>query len=130
MQDSNTPLEINPVATPERPSGRRVRLALYVGLCLVASLAPLIFESARHTSGESGAAETIGAFVGMFALAVLTFPAGVVPVLLWWLLVRSGVATPSEGVAVLMPVFIAAGYLQWFVWIPKFVRRRSKVASS
>ncbi|MBT9553921.1 MAG: hypothetical protein IV088_24010 [Hydrogenophaga sp.] len=129
MQDSNTPLRTDPVATPEKPSGRRVRIALYVGLCLVVSLAPMVLEIARYPDGESRVAEMLGAFGGLLALAVLTFPAGVVAVFLWWLLVWNGIATPSEGVAAVVPVFIAVGYLQWFVWIPKFVRRGSKADS-
>lgn len=129
MQDRSTPSQTDLLSIPDKSSGRRVRIALYVGLCLVASLVPLFLESARAPDGESGVAEAISAFGGLLALAVLTFPAGFVPVVLWWLLVGSGIATPSEGVATLMPVFIAAGYLQWFVWIPKFVRRGSKAAS-
>lgn len=129
MQDRNTPSQTDQLSTPDKPSGRRVRIALYVGLCLVASLVPLFLESARAPGGESGVAETLGAVGGLVALAVLTFPAGIVPVLLCWLLVWNGIATPSEGVAAVMPVFIAVGYLQWFVLVPKFVRRGSKAAS-
>lgn len=129
MQDCNTPSQTDSLAAPDKPSGRRVRITLYVGLCFVTALIPLFLESARSPDGESGVVELTGALGGLLALAVLTFPAGFVPVLLWWLLVWSGIATPSEGVAAVMPVFIAAGYLQWFVWIPKFVRRGSKAAS-
>lgn len=129
MQDRNTPPLTDSLAALEKPSGRRVRIALYVGLCLVASLVPLFLEAARSPDADSGVAGTIGAFGGLLALAVLTFPAGFVPVFLWWLLVWNGIATPSEGVAAVMPVFIAAGYLQWFVWIPKLARRGSKAAS-
>ena len=129
MQDRNTPPQTDLLSTPDKPSGRRVRIALYVGLCLVAALVPLFLESARAPDGDSGVAEMMGAFGGLLALAVLTFPAGVVAVPLWWLLVGNGIATPSEGVAGVMPVFTVAGYLQWFVWIPKFVRRGSKEAS-
>lgn len=129
MQDRNTPSQTDQLSTPDKPSWRRFRIALYVGLCLVASLAPLFLEIARYPDGESRVAEMIGALGGLLALAVLTFPAGIVPVLLCWLLVWNGIATPSEGVAAVVPVFIAVGYLQWFVWIPKFVRRGSKAAS-
>lgn len=120
--------QTSPLATLEKPPGRRVRIALYVGLCLVASLVPLFLESARAPDGDNGVAEMMGAFGGLLALAVLTFPAGIVPVLLWWLLVWNGIATPSEGVAGVMPVFIAVGYLQWFVLVPKLARRGSKAA--
>lgn len=129
MQDRNTPPLTDSLSTPDKPSGRRFRIALYVGLCLVASLAPMFLEIARYPDGESRVAEMIGALGGLLALAVLTFPAGIVPVLLCWLLVWNGIATPSEGVAAMVPVFIAVGYLQWFVWIPKFVRRGSKATS-
>lgn len=129
MQDSNAQLQADPVATPDKPYGRRVRIALYVGLCLVVSLVPMVLEIARYPDGESHVAEMLDAIGGLLALAVLTFPAGVVAVPLWWLLVWNGIATPSEGVATVVPVFIAVGYLQWFVWIPKFVRRGSKAAS-
>lgn len=94
MQDRNTPPQTDLLSTPDKPFGRRVRIALYVGLCLVASLAPLFLEIARYPEGESRAAEMIGALGGLLALAVLTFPAGFVPVVLWWLLV--GVASPRR----------------------------------
>lgn len=129
MQDRNTQFQTDQLSTPGQPPGRRVRIALYVGLCLVASLVPLFLESARAPDGDSGVAEMMGAFGGLLALAVLTFPAGIVPVLLWWLLVWNGIATPFEGVGALTPVFIAVGYLQWFVLVPKLARRGSKAAS-
>lgn len=129
MQDRNTPPQTDLFSTPDKPSGRRVRIALYVGLCLVVSLVPLVLEIAHYPDGESRVAEMLGAFGGLLALAVLTFPAGIVPVFLWWLQVWNGIATPSEGVAGVMPVFIAVGYLQWFVWIPRLARRGSKAAS-
>lgn len=121
--------QTSPLATLEQPRGRRVRVALYVGLCLVVSLAPMVLEIARYPDGASRVAEMLGAIGGLLALAVLTFPAGVVAVPLWWLLVGNGIATPSEGVAAVMPVFTAAGYLQWFVLLPKLARRVSKSAS-
>lgn len=129
MQDRNPPPQTEQLSTPDKPSGRRVRIALYVGLCLVASLVPLFLESARAPDGDSGVAEMMGAFGGLLALAVLTFPVGIVPVLLWWLLVWNGIATPFEGVGALLPVFIAVGYLQWFVLVPRLARRGSKAPS-
>lgn len=126
---ANSLPQTSPLATLEQPRGRRLRIALYVGLCLVVSLAPMVLEIARYPDGASRVAEMLGAIGGLLALAVLTFPAGVVAVPLWWLLVWNGIATPSEGVVAVMPVFTVAGYLQWFVWIPKYVRRGSKAAS-
>ncbi|MDQ7746271.1 hypothetical protein [Hydrogenophaga pseudoflava] len=129
MHDRDTLSQTDQLSTLHKPRGRRVRIALYVGLCLVASLVPLFLESARAPHGDSGVAEMLGAIGGLLALAVLTFPAGVVAVPLWWLLVWNGIATPSEGVAAVMPVFTVAGYLQWFVLVPKLARRGSKAAS-
>lgn len=132
MKDLNTPHRTNQLVAPDKASGRRVRIAIYVLLCVAASLVPQALALLQYPSFEGDGAEVIQAIDmlralgGLLALAVLTFPVGVVAVLLWMPMVTSGIATPFEGVGALLHVFIVLGYLQWFVWIPKLVCRRSK----
>lgn len=123
MQNRNTPPQTDSLVATGKPSGRRVRIVWYVVLCVAASLVPLALQIANYPAWESDGIEFVRSLGGLLALAVLTFPVGFVPVLLWMLLVVPGIATPFEGVAALFPVFIVMGYLQWFVWIPRFVRR-------
>lgn len=129
MQNRNTPPQTDSLVATGKPSGHRVRIVWYFVLCVAASLVPLALEIAHYPALESDGAEVVRALGGLLALAVLTFPAGFVPAVLWWLLIVPGIATPFEGVAALLPVFIALGYMQWFVWIPKFMSRSSKTAS-
>lgn len=129
MQNSSTPPQTDSLVATGKPSGHRVRIVWYFVLCVAASLVPLALEIAHYPALESDGAEVVRALGGLLALAVLTFPAGFVPAVLWWLLITPGIATPLEGVAALLPAFLAVGYMQWFVWIPKFVLRNSRTAS-
>lgn len=109
-----------------------MRIVVYVLLCVAASLAPQFLAFLDYPVVESDGAnittalEALRALGGLLALAVLTFPAGIVPVLLWFPLVRSGLAPPFEAIAALLPLFTFLGYKQWFVWIPRFVLRNAK----
>lgn len=132
MQHHPTPSPANSRPAPERAPGRRVRIVVYVLLCVAASLVPQFLAFIDYPVVESDSAnittalEALRALGGLLALAVLTFPAGVVPVLLWIPLVRSGLAPPFEAIAGLLPLFAFLGYKQWFVWIPRFVLRHAK----
>lgn len=129
MQIRNISPPTDSLVAAAKPSGRRVRIVWYVVLCVAASLVPLALQIANYPALKSDGIDFVRSLGGLLALAVLTFPVGFVPVCLWLLLVVPGIATPFEGVAALSPVFIALGYMQWFVWIPKFARPHSTTAS-
>ncbi|MCB4366673.1 hypothetical protein KIH07_23300 [Hydrogenophaga taeniospiralis] len=129
MQNLDTPSRTDQLVAPDKKlPGRRIRIVFYVFLCLAASLVPHVLALAQYPTLEGDGADVIRALGGLLALAVLTFPVGVVAVLLWIPLVTSGVASPFEAVSGLLPLFVFLGYKQWFVWIPKFVLRNSKAA--
>lgn len=129
MKSLDTPPRTDELVAPDKRPGRRLRVVFYVLLCVAASLVPPALELANYPALESEALDFVRALGGLLALAVLTFPVGIVPVALWALMVIPGIATPFEGIGVLLPVFAFLGYKQWFVWIPKLVQRRSKAAS-
>lgn len=132
MQHHQTPSPTNSRPASESSPRRRVRIVVYVLLCVAASLVPQFLAFIDYPVVESDSAnvttalEALRALGGLLALAVLTFPAGVVPVLFWILLVRSGLAPANEAIAGLLPLFAFLGYKQWFVWIPQLVLRHAK----
>ena len=82
-----------------------------VGACVAAGLAS---EPAPHYLVRLG--------VGL-AAGALTFPAGLVGLFVATPLIFSGIATPSEAFAIASPVYAVAGYLQWYVVLPRIFRR-------
>lgn len=134
MKNLYTPPKSKLVSTLEPSAGRRVRIFLYVVLCIAAAHIPLVLELANYPASDAeSAAVLLGrALGGLLVLAIFTFPAGFVPALCWWLIVvwpQTSIATPAGGVLLLSPLFIAVGYLQWFVWVPRFVLRNSSAFS-
>jgi hypothetical protein len=94
----------------------------YVILCLLACVTPLALILARIPSGISSSdvsVDTLLAAVGNLAVSVLTYPAGVVGTIAFYALIFVGSATPSEAVLCAAPLYIGAGYFQWYVLIPK-----------
>lgn len=129
MKALETPPRTDQRVAPDKLPGRRLRVVFYVLLCVAASLVPPLLEIANYPALESEALDFVRALGGLLALAILTFPVGIVPIALWVLMVMQGIATPFEAIGVLLPVFAFLGYKQWFVWIPKLALRRSKAAS-
>jgi hypothetical protein len=66
---------------------------------------------------------TILASFGFQSLAVLTYPAGVVGTLVVLPTIYFGFVTPTEALLIAGPISLAAGYLQWFVVIPRIFGR-------
>jgi hypothetical protein len=98
----------------------------YVILCVLACVAPLALILVRYRSGISSSYvsidDTLFAAVGNLAVSVLTYPAGVVGTIAFYALISVGVATPTEAVLCAAPLYIGAGYVQWYVLIPKHFR--------
>ncbi len=57
-------------------------------------------------------------------LPVLTFPLGVLGALCTMPLIYYGITTPSEAQLITAPVYAAAGWLQWYIVLPKLFGKR------
>jgi hypothetical protein len=90
----------------------------YVILCLLACVMPLALISFDLLP----VSDALSAAVGNLAVSVLTYPAGVVGTIAFYALVLLGLATPTEAVLCATPLYIGAGYFQWYVLIPKHFR--------
>jgi hypothetical protein len=95
-----------------------LRRRTYVILCLVACVTPLALISFDLVPVSDG----LLAAVGNLAVSVLTYPAGVVGTIAFYALIFLGLATPTEAVLCVAPLYIGAGYFQWYVLIPKHFR--------
>jgi len=100
-----------------------LRRRTYVILCVLACVTPLALVFARLPFGVSSSAafadDTLLAAVGNLVASVLTYPAGVVGTIAFYVLIYLGIATPTEAVLCAAPLYIGAGYFQWYVLIPK-----------
>lgn len=106
----------------QSPGSTRIRLhrGVYIALCLLGPIIPLaVIFSSFFPPGGPPPQEHLLTSIGLFYLSVLSYPLGAVGTVCYFVLVFSGVATPIEGLLVSTPVFVAFGYFQWFVWLPK-----------
>jgi hypothetical protein len=87
---------------------------VYVTLCTLAWLVPLAIAAV-----QAPVPEPILVFFGMQVVALLTYPAGVVGILIAMSAIFFGIATPIESLVFFSPVSFAIGYLQWFVVVPR-----------
>jgi len=99
---------------------------IYVILCVLACVTPLALILIQHPSDMSSSAasadDSLLAAVGNLAASVLTYPAGVVGTIASYALIYVGIATPTESVLCVAPLYIGAGYVQWYVLVPKHFR--------
>jgi len=58
------------------------------------------------------------ALLGTWVASILTYPAGVIATVISYIPVYLGVVTATEAVLLAAPLYIAAGYLQWYVLVP------------
>lgn len=98
---------------------------IYVTLCALAWLAPPAIAALQAAVPGFGTAipEEVLVAIGMQAVALLTYPAGVVGMLAALTAIFFGIATPIESLVIPGPISLAAGYLQWFVVIPRLFGR-------
>lgn len=102
----------------------RMNRWIYFILCVIASCAPFALGFLGMTFPELGAelSESIISIItvlGFQGLAVLTYPAGILGTFVSFLAILFGYTTPLEALLVAAPFSITAGYLQWFVVIPR-----------
>jgi len=88
----------------------------YVTVVLLAGIGSI---TASAFSQETGYLILVGF---QLAIAVLTYPLGVVGSLLSAGLILSGMLTPLEALLLATPVFAILGQLQWFWLLPKIYR--------
>lgn len=80
------------------------------------------------TIGLATAAAVIDARIqiaGNLFAAALTHPAGLIAQGLSLPLVYMGIASQEEALALCAPIYAFAGYLQWYVLLPRFLRRKN-----
>jgi hypothetical protein len=99
----------------------RVKRWVYLTLGTLTWLAPLAAAAgAEIVFPELGTEpEEALAALGAQAVALLTYPAGVAGTLAALPALFFGIVTPIESLLISGPVSLAAGYLQWFVVIPR-----------
>ena len=103
-----------------------LRRRTYIVLCGLACVTPiaLVFVQFAYDVSPSAASDhdTLFAALGNFGANVLTYPAGVVGTIVFLGLVYGGWLTPTEALLFAAPLYIGAGYFQWYVLIPKHFR--------
>jgi hypothetical protein len=60
-------------------------------------------------------------------MLVLTYPAGVVGTIVLFVTTFFGILTPDEAFLLTTPLYVAAGYIQWYVVIPKYFKENNTV---
>ncbi|SRR6266849_10504895 len=98
----------------------------YIVLCVLACVTPIALVFVQFASYVSpwiaSGDDLLFAALGNFAASVLTYPAGVVGTIAFYVLIYVGLLTPTEAVLFAAPLYIGAGYFQWYVLIPKYFR--------
>lgn len=111
---------VREVESTQSPESTRVRLRrrVYGALCLLGSIIPLAAVFIAFLR-EASPQEQLLTSIGLLYLSVLSYPLGAAGTVFYFGLVFYGVATPTEALLVSSPVFVAFGYFQWFVLLPK-----------
>ena len=98
---------------------------VYIALGAVASCGPIavVFAKLFYPGIGIELDDAILSTIGFQSLAILTYPAGVLGTLVSIPAIYSGFVTPTEALLIAGPIAIAAGYLQWYVVIPRVFGR-------
>ena len=99
----------------------RTKRWVYVTLCTLAWLVPQAVAAAQIAFPGFGTVipEQGLMALAMEAVALLTYPAGIVGILAALPAILFGIATPIESLLISGPISLAAGYFQWFLVIPR-----------
>jgi hypothetical protein len=103
----------------------RIKRWVYLSIGTLAWLAPLTAGAAEIEFPEFRGVipEGVAAALSLQIVALLTYPAGVAGIFAAFPLLYFGIVTPTEALLILGPISLAAGYLQWFVVIPRLFGR-------
>src|SRR5262245_19592240 len=88
---------------------------IYVTLCTLAWLVPQAVAAIQIP----GLPDMALWFLCTQVLALLTYPSGAVGILPTLIGIVFGIVTPIEALLISGPISLAAGYLQWFVVVPR-----------
>jgi hypothetical protein len=95
----------------------------YIAVTALACVAPIAMALMRFAAGvrvSSMFDDIRFALLGSLIASVLTYPAGIVGTLFSCVTTYVGMLTPTESVLMAAPLYIGAGYLQWYVLIPRY----------
>jgi hypothetical protein len=103
----------------------RMRRWVYLTLGTLAWFVPQAVAGVQIASPGLGTVIPEKVLIALAAqtVALLTYPAGVVGMLAAMPVLFFGIATPIESLLISGPISLAAGYLQWFVVIPRLFGR-------
>lgn len=98
----------------------------YLSTCLIGGvlLASATGVSENPTTGISSSPMYLVA--ATLLVWLLTHPAGILAQAVSMPLIYTGIATQSEAFMVALPVAMAMGYVQWYVVVPRLLRRRTR----
>lgn len=96
----------------------------YIALCALVGVTPSLWIIGGLVLGKSTGYEEEILFAGLSTLisAVLTYPAGAIGTIVSWAVTVSGWVTPLEAALVAAPIYVGAGYFQWYVLVPRYFR--------
>lgn len=66
--------------------------------------------------------DTMFAILGTLMAGLFTYPTGIVGTIASCVTAYFGVLTPTESVVLATPLYVGAGYFQWYVLIPRYFR--------
>ena len=100
--------------------------------CAWACIGPIVLALFQLGFGRPGSVasqdDMMFALLATFMASLFTYPSGVIGSIVSYGTVHFGLLTPTESVLLATPVYIGAGYYQWYVLIPNYFRpvRRGK----
>jgi hypothetical protein len=110
----------------------KLNRATYLALCIFFCFIPALFVFISSASSGIGInlsilPEEYYPFISnlsLFLMTVLTYPAGAVGSIVTFITLFFGILTPTEAFLLTTPLYIAAGYIQWYVVMPKYFKEK------
>ena len=102
---------------------------LYLALCALVCVAPIVVVVVAIGMGWP-VTDGMAAGIALLLIPILTYPAGVVGTVFFLIMSLTGLTTLTEAMALAAPIFAGAGYLQWYVILPKVYGRKDRGSKS
>jgi len=103
-----------------------VRARTYIIYCAWACVSPVALALLRIAFGAPASVpaqdDLMFALLGTFMAGLFTYPSGVVGTIVSCAAVYGIHLKPTESVLLAAPLYVAAGYFQWYVLIPRYFR--------
>ncbi len=104
---------------------RRLYLIVCVITCSLPITAVVLAFALGYAPSMSYEEDMTFAMLGNFLISLLTYPAGAIGTLFAYCIpLYHDLLLPSEAVIVAAPLYIGAGYWQWYVLLPKYYARQ------